>query len=125
MNKKKRIITAIVIILISSYALYSWLESDWREPYCNSKIVFDSNEWKQNKDSRYCMLDNLVESKFLINKSKKELIELLGNPLTENKYFANRALHFRTNQKKDTYLYWYLFTELKNDSVIYVQKSLE
>jgi hypothetical protein len=43
---------------------------------CN-KRTFDSNKWKNDKEAQYYMLDDIVENKILIGKSKEEIIQLL------------------------------------------------
>ena len=43
---------------------------------CRQKS-FDSLEWKENKESQYWMLNDLVESEILLGKDKKQVIELL------------------------------------------------
>jgi hypothetical protein len=41
---------------------------------------FDSFLWQKDKESRYQMADNIVESKILINKDTIQLKEVLGEP---------------------------------------------
>jgi len=71
------------------------------------------------------MLDNIVSEKMLINKTKKELIDLLGEPFTSSEYFGKKSLQFRTLQKSGQYLHWYLHVELENGIVTHAQKSLD
>ena len=72
------------------------------------------------------MLDDIVNSKILIGKSKKELLENLGEPfIKEGAYYEGKSMQFRTAEKNGSYLHWYLFVELKNDTVIFTQKSLD
>lgn len=87
---------------------------------------FDSKEWKANEKSRFAMLDDIVNNKLFIGKSKKELLESLGEPfIKEDNFYTGRAMQFRTSEKDGEYLHWYLFVELKNDTVTYTQKSLD
>lgn len=52
---------------------------------CSQKQKFDSIKWKQYKSiepgdkSRYNMVDDFVNSKIWQNKTKKEIIDLLGD----------------------------------------------
>lgn len=63
---------------------------------CSSESEkFDSNEWKNDAEGRYRMVENLVESKLLIGKYKEEVIELLG-PDTEQGP-CNNCIGFSTN----------------------------
>jgi len=87
---------------------------------------FNSSEWKANEKVRFPMLDDIVNNKILIGKSKKELLENLGQPfIKEENFYDGKAMQFRTSEKDGEYLHWYLFVELKNDTVIYTQKSLD
>ena len=87
---------------------------------------FNAQEWKANEKVRYYMLDDIVTNKIVIGKSKKELLELLGPPfIPEDNFYDHKAMQFRTAEKDGEYLHWYLFVELKNDTVIYTQKSLD
>ena len=88
--------------------------------------IFNSQEWKSNENARFSMLDDIVNSKILIGKSKKELLENLGQPfIKEDSFYDGKAMQFRTSEKDGSYMHWYLFVELKNDTVIYTQKSLD
>jgi len=72
------------------------------------------------------MLDDIINNKILIGRSKKELLENLGQPFVKEEGFYNgKAMQFRTSEKSGEYLHWYLFIELKNDTVVYTQKSLD
>jgi hypothetical protein len=42
-----------------------------------SNNTFDSDKWKTDKEAQYYMLDDIVENKRLIGKSKDEIIQLL------------------------------------------------
>lgn len=54
---------------------------------------FDKEVWKNNPLSRYQMVDDLIESQLLIEKTKEEVIELLGSPTA------------RISQGKDAFVY--------------------
>ena len=87
---------------------------------------FNSEEWKANENTRFYMLDDIVNNKILIGKSKKELLEKLGQPfIKESDFYDGKSMQFRTSKKDGEYLHWYLFVELKNDTVTYTQKSLD
>ncbi len=42
------------------------------------KSDFDQHEWMVNQEERYKMTDDIIESEFLIGKTKEEVMELLG-----------------------------------------------
>jgi hypothetical protein len=41
---------------------------------------FDKHEWRRDPARRYQMVDDVIESQMLMDKSKNEVIELLGEP---------------------------------------------
>jgi len=69
----KKVIPILIIILISIG--------------CNSNSDFNSEEWNQKgvdwwmTDVREKMIEDLIQSDTLINLKKKEVIELLGQPI--------------------------------------------
>ncbi len=46
---------------------------------------FDSKKWTENVEGRHEMRKDLIDSKILIGKTKKEVIEILGIPQNINK----------------------------------------
>jgi hypothetical protein len=97
-------------------------------PGCNKSKnkKFNSKEWKANEKSRFAMLDDIVNNKLFIGKSKQELLDSLGKPFIKEDSFYNRTcMIFRTPEKSGEYLHWHLFVELKSDTVTYTQKSLD
>jgi len=40
---------------------------------------FDQNKWKSNIEARYEMSKDIIDSKLLIGKTKKEVVDLLGS----------------------------------------------
>ncbi|MGG9961001.1 hypothetical protein [Ferruginibacter sp. SUN106] len=120
--KISKFIPGIFKFLIASLT-FTVLLSGCTQPK-NSK--FNSKEWKANENARFKMLDDIVNNKIFIGKSKKELLENLGEPfIKEESFYAGKAMQFRTSEKDGEYLHWYLFVELKNDTVTYTQKSLD
>jgi hypothetical protein len=68
-----------ISILIILFCLFS----------CSDK-KFDSKKWKTNKDEQYYMLNDLVESKRFLGKTKKEIIALLDTvDIKQFKYSDN------------------------------------
>ncbi|REG88768.1 hypothetical protein [Flavobacterium aquicola] len=122
---KTKIRIGIVILSIIGFGLFSWLTSDWREPFCLTNTKFEKNLWNSDLNSRFCMINDIIESKILINKSKAELFELIGQPFIKGEYFGEEAFQFKTGVKHGPYLHWYLYVSLKNGKVNYVQKSLD
>ena len=45
---------------------------------------FDEVQWKIDPSHRYQMVDDLIESQVLLNKSKSEVITILGNPFSSS-----------------------------------------
>jgi len=54
---------------------------------------FTIENWKSNYTTRYKMVDDLIESQFLIGKPKSEVFEILGQPDSQS------------NAKKDAFIY--------------------
>lgn len=54
---------------------------------------FDKESWLKQPTERHEMVDDLIESQVLLDKTKDEVIELLGFP------------DFRISQEKDCFLY--------------------
>ena len=50
---------------------------------------FETNEWVENVDSRYRMVNDLKKNDLIIGKTKNEVIEMLGNDFTEKCYGFN------------------------------------
>lgn len=128
-NKPKRgmfkIIIPSILLIIIGYNLFFFLKKQSLESFCDKNSTFETNRWKEDKEVRFCMLDNIISEKLLINKTKDELISILGKPFTSNDYFGKNSLQFRTAKKSGQYLHWYLHVELENGIVTHVQKSLD
>lgn len=120
-----KIIIPSILLIIIGYNLFFFFKKQNLESFCDKNSTFESNRWKEDKEVRYCMLDNIISEKILLNKTKEELISLLGKPFTSNDYFGKNSLQFRTAQKSGQYLHWHLHVELENEIVIHVQKSLD
>lgn len=71
------------------------------------------------------MLNSIVDQKLLINKSKQEVINMLGQPDIQGDYYNDIYFQYKTSAKDGDYLHWYLFIEIKDDTVIYTQKTLD
>ena len=79
-NGKNRKYLAIIPTLILSPIvyiglIYLWIFSISYYPTDD----FDKQMWQSNPEERYKMSENIIESKILIGKTKREIIELLGN----------------------------------------------
>lgn len=59
---------------------------------CNKNTKFESDKWKQGggenllSEMRMNMVDDLIDSKVLLNKNQSEIYELLGSPEPVNAY---------------------------------------
>jgi hypothetical protein len=71
-----------LVAAVLAFALINFLE----EP-------FDAQKWKSEPLQRYEMVDDLIESQFLIGKPKNEVFEILGQPDSQS------------NSSKDTFIY--------------------
>lgn len=121
----KKSILIILFFGLGAFSIIYLLKNKDSKSICPNKTEFDSNEWKSNIDSRFCMMSNIIETEFLINKSNTELEKILGKPFLTNDFYDGKSYLYKTNVKANEYLNWYLFVELKNDSVVYVQKASE
>lgn len=116
MNSKLKISVGIAFIILLAIGIYSRMVSD---------VKFDSKEWAKNNMSRYYMLNNMVNDSLFIGKSTSDVFKLLGKPDMQGDYYNDKYLQYRTKAKSGPYLHWYLFLEIKNDSVVRTQKSLD
>jgi len=84
-NKKTRnwtsiagtIIIAPILYLVLVFYFFSYL---FYEP----QYDFDREKWFSDKHSRFEMRDDIVESRILKGKSKSEIIELIGKPVSND-----------------------------------------
>ncbi|WP_397363444.1 hypothetical protein [Olleya sp. R77988] len=67
------VIIAPVLYVCLVLAFFSYL---FYEP----QYDFNKEKWAKNKNKRYEMRDDLIESEILKDKSKTEIFELIGNP---------------------------------------------
>jgi len=79
-NVKNRKYLAIIPTIILSPLLYVgiimiWIFSISYYP----KTDFNKQKWIENKEERYKMSNDIIKSEILIGKTKKEVIELLGD----------------------------------------------
>lgn len=42
------------------------------------KIVFSKTVWKNNREKRSLMVDDLIQQKILLNKTREEVLDILG-----------------------------------------------
>jgi len=79
-NDKNRKYLAIIPAVIFSPILYVGLIYLWffSVSYYPTKD-FNKQEWESNPQERYKMSENIIDSKILIGKTKKEIVKLLGN----------------------------------------------
>jgi len=76
---------------------------------------FDSNDWQMEPETRYKMVDDIIEQKLLSGKTKEEVILLLGEPSS------------RSSKGKDVFLYTLgkppSFFESKREQLVVVFKN--
>ena len=77
MKRLYRTYKLVLLFFIASIVSYS-LISLFEEP-------FDTDQWRSNWSVRHKMVDDLIESRLLIGKSKNEVLQLLGNPNNTSK----------------------------------------
>lgn len=68
---------APISYLLLVIAFFSFL---FHEPKCD----FDEQKWFADKNSRFEMRDDIVESEMLKSKTKDEIVKLIGKPDSEN-----------------------------------------
>jgi hypothetical protein len=75
------------ILYIFLLNVFFWIfvlaTNDWREE------SFDSEKWKKEPNTRVLMIEDLKNKKILDNKSKTEVINLLGNPNNKDSTYEN------------------------------------
>lgn len=97
-KKLKHTTTAIALITLVGFAYYFLFVSDfgsidlsaWEQSY--NEIPFDEKSWKADKEERFVMSKDLIDSKILIGKNLTEVIELLGKEY--NSYSENTISYY-------------------------------
>ncbi|AFM04737.1 hypothetical protein Fleli_2365 [Bernardetia litoralis DSM 6794] len=84
-NERNRKFLAIIPTIILSPIIYIglfmiWIFSISYYPTSN----FDKNEWNSNIEERFKMSEDIIESEILIDKTREEVIEILGNDFITN-----------------------------------------
>ena len=79
--------------------IFTWLfisiNSRYIYPSIRSK-KFDSHTWKSEDRHRYLMINDLIDNKLLIGKTKEEVISLLGNDTEKGP--CNDCIGYSTNE---------------------------
>lgn len=63
---------------------------------CTKNEKFDSSKWKdkyQEEEYRETVLQDLIKGNYLINKPKKKIIEILGNPDFQSNDSENKLIY--------------------------------
>lgn len=77
-NNKKILNIVLAIIITPLVYFYIWYPiSNIFIPYHHHK-KFDAEAWEEKPGLRYEMIDNMIETNFLIGKSKNEVANILG-----------------------------------------------
>ena len=85
-NIKRVKMTSVILTLVMPFiytSIFVFVCYTIISPIVRSQ-KFDKSKWVKNVDSRYKMINNLIDSNLLIDKTKHEVIEILGNDFTEN-----------------------------------------
>ena len=72
-----------VLFLIIFFWIFVLATYDWREK------AFDADNWKKEPKTRVLMIDDLLKRKILENKSKTEVLNLLGKPESNDSIYDN------------------------------------
>jgi hypothetical protein len=72
-----------IFLLYVFFWIFVLATNDWREE------SFDSEKWKKEPNTRVLMIEDLKNKKILDNKSKTEVINLLGNPNNKDSTYEN------------------------------------
>jgi len=94
-NRLHRLIKWLLITfssLISLFVLYVMVIAMWilNTAYYYPKSNFDHAKWTSDHETRYEMSDDIIDSKILIGKTKKQVIAILGleyNKLDNNEWY--------------------------------------
>lgn len=84
-NKRNRKFLAMIPTVILSPLIYVGLVMIWISSisyYPTSE--FDKNEWNSNVEERFKMSEDIIESEILIDKTREEVIQMLGNDFITN-----------------------------------------
>ena len=74
MTKKVTVWAATIITTPIVYFMLIWLMF-----FYYPKYDFNKTSWQTNKGERYEISNNIIDSKMLIGKSKKEVIQIMGD----------------------------------------------
>ena len=91
---------------------------------CDSRQKFDSNEWKKNRvdwwmtDVRENMVDDLIQSDTLIGLTGEQVIELLGEPKSENEVELEYLIREKYGTDIDPEYISYLLLGLDNEEKV-------
>ena len=72
-----------ILLLIISFWIMVLVAYDWTEN------KFDAEKWKKEPNTRVLMIEDLNKQKRLENKSKTEVLNLLGNPESNDSTYDN------------------------------------
>ena len=90
--------TYAYVCTVLFFIIFTWLfisiNSRYIYPYIRSK-KFDSLAWKSKDKHRYRMVNDLIDNRFLIGKTKEEVISLLGDD--SEKGPCNDCIGYSTN----------------------------
>ena len=75
------IVVSYIVLLIIVFWIITLTSSDYR------KIEFDAHRWKNEPGTRVIMVDDLIERRLLENKSRKEVMTMLGKPASNDTTF--------------------------------------
>ncbi|GAB1858671.1 hypothetical protein MHTCC0001_35110 [Flavobacteriaceae bacterium MHTCC 0001] len=76
-NKKLNILSSGLLAIVLNLFLFGIVILFMVKPVA---INFDKQQWLQKKEIRYQMVDDLIENKYIIGKSKQDVIKLIGQP---------------------------------------------
>lgn len=117
---------AFGICLIVSYVLSGFIVviyifiSNYNYTSAENK-KFDRKEWSINKKRRFEMVENLISDSLLLNKTRAETREMLGEP-NENE---GEEIKYLTGVKGSLYpQFYFLKIYFKNDKVVKVESCV-
>lgn len=87
---------------------------------------FDSTNWKNLPQERYKMLDDILENKYLMGKTKQDVISILGTPdkkfISEDDFYiynlGNPPSFFDSTPQ-------YLLVTFENEIVVKLSKAID
>ncbi|RNC87799.1 MAG: hypothetical protein ED556_01005 [Winogradskyella sp.] len=115
LKRKGRLVLFFFLAVVVSILLMQFFEER-----------FNQEIWHTAPEERYKMLDDILENKFLIGKTKQDVISILGEPdktlISEGDYFVYELGDPPSFFDSDPQ---YLLITFENDTVVKLSKAID